>query len=241
MPPRLAISQPAPLATWGLFSGRRRVSDSPFVESVWEGVANGDGVHMTAADGVIDLTMQRRQGSTRLLLSGPTSKMHMTPFTAGDEVLTIRLRTGVHFSFTASLQLTDVNRYLPNASAQRFWLHSTSVAFPSFDNVETFIERLARAGLLRRDIVVEDKLADRSRQLSARTIQRHFLASTGMTVNHVQQIRRAEHARSLLTAEHTLASIAFEVGYSNPGHMTNSFKYFFGHTPRDLRARMKRD
>ncbi|HEU5121831.1 MAG TPA: helix-turn-helix domain-containing protein [Candidatus Saccharimonadales bacterium] len=230
------LLRPSPLTSWGSFKGQRRMSDSPFVESVWEGIALRAGTHLTAADGTIDLTFQKRQGITRLLLSGPTSSAQTTMFEEGDEVLAVRLRTGVHFSFIDGTKLTDVNTYLPNSSSAHFWLNNTSVAFPHFNNIETFIDQLARSGFIQRDIVVEDALIERSRGVSLRTIQRHFLATTGLTMNHILQIRRAEHARSLLASSHTLTSIAYEAGYSNPGHMTNAFKYFFGYTPRALRA-----
>lgn len=230
--------QPHPLTPWGNFTGQRRLSDSPYIESVWEGTAFSSGVHLTAADGTIDLTLLTRRGVTRLLLSGPTSRAQATVFEAGDKVLAMRLRSGVHLPFMTGTELTDVNRILDSAGGRRFWLQNTTVLFPDFDNVETFAEHLAKNGLLERDIVIEDALAQKSRHLSLRTIQRHFLAATGLTLNHVLQIKRAEQARGLLTSERTLTRLAYEAGYSNPGHMTNAFKYFFGKTPSALRALM---
>jgi len=195
-------------------------------------------VHLTAADGTIDLVFQKRHGTTRLLLSGPTSKAQATTFEAGDEVLTVRLRTGVHLTYLDATALTDVYKVLPNAGRERVWLHSHAVPLPDFNTVETFIGRLARANLLNRDVVVEDALADRAARAGLRTIQRHFIATTGLTPNHIRQIRRAEKARSLLTGDSTLTTIAYETGYSNPGHMTNAFKYFFGLPPSTLRTLM---
>ncbi|HEU5122193.1 MAG TPA: AraC family transcriptional regulator [Candidatus Saccharimonadales bacterium] len=123
-------------------------------------------------------------------------------------------------------------------NTQRFRLQSSSIAFPSFDNVETFAENMARLGLLNRDIVVEDALKVRKSSMSTRTVQRHFLATTGLTLNYIRQIRRAEKARAILATHYSLSTIAYEVGYSNPGHMTNAFKHLFGQTPTQLRARM---
>jgi AraC-like DNA-binding protein len=231
---------PLPLTSWGCFEGQRRTSDSPYVETVWQGIATRNGIHLTAADGTIDLTLQTRQGMTRMLLSGPTSKVRATGFENEDEVLTMRLRSGVHIPFAADTKLTDVDQPLAGADKHHFWLQHTAITFPTFDNVETFAEHLAKLGLLRRDIVVEDTLAGRVKATSLRTIQRHFLSSTGLTPNHVQQIRRAEKARGLLVSGHTLTSIAYQTGYSNPGHMTNAFKYFFGQTPSALRQLMTR-
>lgn len=230
--------QPSPLTSWGSFTGQRRLSDSPYIEGVWEGMAFRSGVHMTAADGTIDLTLRTRRGDTSLLLSGPTGKAEPTTFEAGDRVLVMRLRPGVHLPFIAGAKLANVNRFLAHAGKDHFWLQSTAVAFPNFNNVEVFVERLAKDGLLARDIVVEDALGQKSQRHNPRTIQRHFMAATGLTMNHVQQIKRAELARGLLASNHTLTAVAYETGYSNPGHMTNAFKYFFGRTPSALRALM---
>jgi AraC-like DNA-binding protein len=240
MTPYPSTFQPLPLNPWGCFKGHKRVSDSPYIETVWEGVATHDGVHLTAADGTIDLTLQTRQGETRMLLSGPTSRAKPIEFKSGDEILAMRLRSGVYFPFATSTTLTDVDRPLASADSHHFWLHHTALTFPNFSNVETFVENAAKLGLLRRDIVVEDTLAGRIKATNPRTIQRHFLASTGMTMNHVRQIRRAENARSLLDSDHTLTTIAYQAGYSNPGHMTNAFKYFFGQTPSAMRHLMVR-
>lgn len=221
--------------------GRRRKSDSLYVESVWEGVAQRSGVHLTAADATIDFTFLKRKNVTRLLLCGPTTKVQAEQFEAGDEVLTIRFRTGVHLPFLAGTRLTDVDVFLPNASGKRFWLHGSSIAFPSFDTVETFAEHLAAMNLLSRNIPLEHVLQQQPSHGNIRTMQRHCLATTGLTMSHIRQIKRAELARDLLTTEYPLTRVAYDVGYSNPGHMTNAFKYFFGRTPSALRTLMRQD
>jgi len=230
--------QPQPLYSWGSFSGQIRHSASSYVESVWQGTALKDGTHLTAADGVVDIVLTTKQGSTRLLLSGPTSKARPAAFKRGDEILAIRLRSGVHLPFISGSELTDVEQFLDSAGGRRFWLQNNAVEFPSFNNVEAFVEKLARLDLLRRDILIEDVFAKRSRNVSLRTIQRHSIATSGLTINKLLQIKRAEQARGLLTNGITLTSISYETGYSNPGHMTNAFKHFFGQTPKTMRTIM---
>jgi AraC-like DNA-binding protein len=231
--------QQFPLSSWGAFKGRRRGSDSPYIERVWEGGAQRRGSHFTAADATIDLVCLKRDGVTRLLISGPTSKAYSEQFEAGDETLAIRLRTGMYLPSMAGTKLTDADTLLPSSSDKRFWLNSTSITFPTFDNAEVFIEHLVAMGLLQRNIPLENALQNQSP--SIRTMQRHCLATTGLTLSRIQQIKRAEKARNLLGADYSLARLAYEVGYSNPGHMTNAFKYFFGQTPSTLRALMRHD
>ena len=229
------------LSSWGGFKGRRRESDSPYIESVWEGTAQRSGTHLTAADATIDLAFQKKNGVTHLLLSGPTSKVQAAQFDAGDEVLAVRLRTGVYLPSMTGPGLADVNMILPNANRGHFWLNYSSIAFPSFDNVETFTEYLAEKSILHRNLLLENVLQGRSLPGNIRTIQRHCLATTGLTMSRIRQIKRAEHARSLLTADYPLTRVAYEVGYSNSGHMANAFKHFFGYTPSTLRALMRQD
>lgn len=227
-----------PLDSWGSFNGHIRTSDSPYIKSVWKGTAFRDSIHKTAADGTIDLVVSKKQGITRLLLSGPTSKARVAAIRAGDEIMVVRLRPGVHLPFIFSTKLVDVEQFLANAGKRGFWLHNTVFSFPDFDNIETFVERLARLGLLKRDIIIEDAFADRSRNVSARTVQRHFLETTGLTMKHLLQIRRAESARNLLKSGWSLTAIADETGYSNLSHMTHAFAYFFGQTPSAMRKAM---
>jgi hypothetical protein len=229
------------LSSWGAFKGRQRKSDSPFIESVWEGAAQRSGTHLTAADATIDLVCIKRKGVTRLLLSGPTSKVYAEPFEIGNEALTIRLRTGIYLPFATGVRLTDVEMFLPSANSKRFWLHSHSIAFPSFDNAEVFTEHLARMNLLSRSVPLESALQNRSSPGTIRTMQRHCQAITGLTMSRIRQIKRAEAARNLLITNYSLTQIAYDVGYSNPGHMTNAFKYFFGRTPSTLRMLMQQD
>jgi hypothetical protein len=229
------------LSSWGAFKGRQRKSDSPYIENVWEGAAERSGVHLTAADATIDLVCLKSKGVTRLLLSGPTSKVYTEPFEAGDESLTIRLRTGVYLPLMAAAKLADVEMFLPNASSKRFWLHSDSVTFPNFDNVETFVEHLARKGLLSQSTWLERALKGPLPQSNLRTMQRHCLSTTGLTMSRIRQIKRAEEARNLLATDYSLTQVAYNVGYSNPGHMTTAFRYFFGRTPSALRTLMQQD
>jgi AraC-like DNA-binding protein len=227
------------LSSWGAFKGRQRKSSSPYIESIWEGTAQRSGVHLTAADATIDLVCLKRKGATRLLLSGPTSKAYADPFKVGDEALTIRLRTGVYLPFMAGAKLTDAEMFLPNANSKRFWLHGSSIAFPNFENAEMFIEHLVKIRLLGQNTLLEAALQNRTLHSNLRTMQRNSLATTGLTMSHIRQIKRAEEARSLLSTDYPLTQVAYNVGYSNPGHMTNAFKRFFGQTPSTLRTLMQ--
>jgi AraC-like DNA-binding protein len=229
------------LSSWGAFKGRRRKSDSLYVESVWEGTAQRSGVHLTAADATIDFVFQKKEDGTRLLLSGPTGNVQVAPFTAGDEVLAIRLRTGVYLPSLAGTKIVNTDMLLPNASSKHFWLQGNSITLPDFNNAEIFIEHLAATRLLSRNIPLENALRHQSSYGSIRTLQRHSLATTGLTMSRIRQIKRAEQARHLLATDASLTQVAYDTGYSNSGHMTTAFRYFFGQAPSTLRMLLQHD
>lgn len=233
--------QQLPLSSWGAFRGRRRVSDSPYIESIWEGVAQRGGVHFTAADAAIDIVCLKKNGVSRVLLSGPTNKAYLEQFDAGDEALTIRLRIGVYLPSRPGIRLINTDILLPSAGDGRFWLDGVGIALPSFDTAEVFVEYLAKKGLLQRNTLMERALEGQLLPSALRTMQRHSLATIGLTMSGIRQIKRAERARALLASDSPLTRVAYDAGYSNPGHMTTAFKHFFGYTPSTLRTLMRQD
>ncbi len=53
--------------------------------------------------------------------------------------------------------------------------------FPSFENADTFVDRLVRGGLVVRDLDVGAALHGKPVGMSPRTLQRRFLQATGLT------------------------------------------------------------
>ncbi|KZB86928.1 GlxA family transcriptional regulator [Amycolatopsis regifaucium] len=77
--------------------------------------------------------------------------------------------------------------------------------------------------------------------VSTRTLLRRFRDETGKTpLGHLQEtrVRRAKHL--LETTERTIAGIAAEVGYRDPGTFGAVFARLTGHRPRDYRAMFRR-
>jgi transcriptional regulator GlxA family with amidase domain len=77
--------------------------------------------------------------------------------------------------------------------------------------------------------------------VSTRTLLRRFRDETGKTpLGYLQEarVRRAKHL--LETTERTVAGIAAEVGYRDPGTFGAVFARLTGHRPRDYRAMFRR-
>jgi methylphosphotriester-DNA--protein-cysteine methyltransferase len=96
------------------------------------------------------------------------------------------------------------------------------------------VQLLVRKGVLVRDPVVDAALQGQLVDLSARTVQRHFLRTTGLTQGAVRQIERARHATKLLQEGASVADTAMEAGYFDQPHLTRSLKYFIGQTPKQI-------
>lgn len=91
-----------------------------------------------------------------------------------------------------------------------------------------------RQGLLVRDPVVEATIHGHTSDMSVRSLQYRFLQATGLTHRTIQQIERARNAVSLLGRGTSIADTAFELGYFDQAHLTNSLKRFIGRTPAQI-------
>jgi AraC-like DNA-binding protein len=127
------------------------------------------------------------------------------------------------------IDLQDVN--LPDASSKSFWLYGSAWQFPTFDNADTFVNRLIREGLLVHDSIVEEVLQNRLPELSPRSVQYRFLRATGLTNRTFQQIGRARHATARLKQGLSILDTVHETGYFDQPHLTRALNYLIGQTP----------
>jgi methylphosphotriester-DNA--protein-cysteine methyltransferase len=123
---------------------------------------------------------------------------------------------------------------LAEASSGSFWLNGSAWEYPSFENADAFVERLAKQGLIVTDRSVEAALRGRGEELSPRSGQRHFLRATGMTQGTVRQIERARRATTLLQNGAGIVQAVEEAGYYDQAHLTRSLQHFIGQTPAQI-------
>jgi AraC-like DNA-binding protein len=120
---------------------------------------------------------------------------------------------------------------LPNATRRSFWLNGSAWDFPDFENAETFVKRLVRAGLIAADRTVEGAVRGELQNVTTRTEQRHVLQVTGLTLGAICQIERARRATLLLKRETPILDVVHEAGYYDQAHLTRSLQRFMGQTP----------
>jgi AraC-like DNA-binding protein len=209
-----------------------RPSDSPFIERVWRCRSERAGTFLSVASSHCEMVVTRHRGRTFLTLRGPETKATSIDCPADGEWLGIRFRLGAFMTRQPAAALIDrQDMNLPAATQRKFWLNGDAWEYPDFENAETFIARLVRAEALARDAAVTAALEGRSRGLSRRSEQRHFLNATGMTYSFVRRINRARRAALLLKEGIPILDAVYEAGYFDQAHLTRSLTSFIGQTP----------
>jgi methylphosphotriester-DNA--protein-cysteine methyltransferase len=123
---------------------------------------------------------------------------------------------------------------LPEASSSKFWLNGSAWQFPTFENADTFVDRLVREGLLVHDPAVDAALQGQPPDLSPRMMQYRFLQATGLPHRTIDQIERARRALSLLQHGTSILDVVEEAGYSDQPHLTRALKQYMGQTPAQV-------
>src|SRR6185369_3630775 len=130
-----------------------------------------------------------------LTVRGPETRATIARCPPEGEWVAIRFRPGVYLSRLPPSALSDRRDVtLPGGATRSFWLNGSTWEFPTFENADTFIARLARRGILVMDRPVQAVLRNEPRTASLRSAQRHFLHATGITQATFRTIERARHA-----------------------------------------------
>ncbi|HZR82314.1 MAG TPA: helix-turn-helix domain-containing protein [Candidatus Binatia bacterium] len=217
-----------------------RPSDSPLVERVWRSHSERAGTFLSVAASHCEMVVARVGGRTQLTLRGPETRATPCDCPADGEWLGIRLSFGTYFPHHPAAALMDRRDVdLPDVRGRSFWLESAAWEYPSFENAETFVARLERAGLLARDRAVTAALHGDAHALSRRAAQRHFVQATGMTHATYRQIERARVAAQLLAHGDSIVDTVHAAGYFDQAHLTRSLRRWIGETPARLRRRSR--
>jgi AraC-like DNA-binding protein len=216
-----------------------RVSDSPYIDTIWRGRAGSNYAPTCPADGHWNLLFLKQQGKVKVTVEGPLTKATPKTHPEGTEWLVIRFKLGTFLSPLSIKNLVDGDTILPGAASQSFWLHGSTWQLPDYENAETFVKRLVRADLLHRDPLVNTALQSQTQEVSSRTIRRHFLRATGLTPRIIEQIARAQQAAALLEQGISILDVVDQVGYADQPHMTRSLKHFIGQTPAQIARRQR--
>ncbi len=212
-----------------------RPSDSPYVTMVWHSVSEQSDTFISTAATHWEMVFTRHRGITTVSMRGPETKATFAPVPADAEWVGIIFRLGTFMPdlpLNCLLDRNDIN--LPLAAGNSFWLHGAAWELPTYENADTFVERLVRDGLLVHDPVVDAVLQNQPHDFSPRAVQYRFVQATGLTHKTIQQIERAKQAAALLEQGRPILDTVHETGYFDQAHLTNSLKRFVGQTPAQI-------
>jgi hypothetical protein len=136
--------------------------------------------------------------------------------------------------------MVDVTKALPMPTEDTFVLQGVTWKSPTYESIDEFLARLGEDGCLSMDPVVRCVLENKAVKISARSIQRHFAMTIGMSPRRVKQIMSARKAVELLLQGEALADVVYELGYADLPHMIRMLKRFTGFTPMGNKVRGER-
>lgn len=211
-----------------------RASDSPYVEAIIRGRTASDGSPLRPAEICWHMVLRRLNGNTDLLVVGPWTSAGVISYTEDTELLWIKFKLGTFLPHLPTRNLLDRETVLPAAAGRSFWLDGSTWQFPDYENADTFVDRLVRAGVLAYDPVVSAVLQDHLKDVPSRTVRHRFRHATGLTQSHIRQMKRAQHAQVLLRQGVSILDTVDEAGYFDQPHLTRSLKQFIGYTPAQI-------
>lgn len=212
----------------------QRASDSPYIESVISGYTVSDGMTIRPAESHWHMVFSRRRGTMFPIFVAPLASAGITSWGSDAEILWIKFKLGTFMPHLPARHFLGVETYLPNAASKSFWLKGAAWEYPTYDNVETFINRLVREDVLLHDPMVEAALGDEPLKIAPRTVRHRFLRATGLTQNHIRQIERAQRAADLLRAGCSILDTVEDTGYFDQPHLTRALKQWVGYTPAQI-------
>lgn len=214
-----------------------RLSDSPYVEAVTRGFTASDGTTVRPAECAWHLVFTRYHGKMHPIVVGPLSSSGVISYGEGAEILWIKFRLGTFMPHLPTRNFLNHEVLLPDGASHSFWLNGSTWQYPDFENVETFVDWLARDDVLARDPVVNTALQDQLPTIPSRTLRHRFLRATGLTRTHIYQFERAQRAAALLQQGVSILDTVHKAGYFDQPHLTRSLKRFIGRTPTQFEVR----
>ncbi|WP_141912708.1 helix-turn-helix domain-containing protein [Micromonospora sp. A202] len=214
-----------------------RGSASPWVDTVWT-CTSEQVTTMTSVAGVRwGLVFWEQAGLPYAAISGPETRTATAPVPVPEGATF----TGIEFAVGTSLRavpapaLTNGGIALPDTTRRTFRLDGQRWETPFPDDAEALVDRLVRAGVVVRDVLVADVLRGHRPAVSGRTVERRFRAATGLTQGAVRQIERARTAAELLAAGDPATEVVVKLDYFDEPHLARALRSYVGRTVGQLR------
>ncbi|SEE89509.1 helix-turn-helix domain-containing protein [Jiangella alba] len=210
----------------------------PLVQRVWSASCHAATGFASAVKTSSLISFARRGGQVTVHVHGPETVGTSMTCEEGSEYFGVELRLGAYLPLHPPAGLTDHrDALLPVLSGHRFLLDNREWELPTVQNVDVFVSRLVRAGLLLFDPLVADiRHGERPRGMSERVAQLRFRRAVGLSHRKVVSIEQARHAAQLLMAGRSIADVVTACGYYDHPHLTRAMRRATGHAPSELRS-----
>jgi hypothetical protein len=175
--------------------------------------------------------VRHANGARDVVARGPETVATRVPIPQDAEFLGIQFGLGSFMPSNSVANLVNDAVSISMISEHGFWLNGMPFEIPTLENVDVFVDRLVRSGVLVRDPVVEQTLLRTPVSLTDRSIQRRFIKSTGLTYGTMRQMERADRAVAQLRRGVPILDVVDSEGFSDQAHLTRSLKRFLGTTP----------
>src|SRR5262245_962152 len=106
-----------------VFTNEGRLSDSPFIDSIWRGRAEADFFSNCPAEGRWHLLVLRAKGRVNVSVAGPMTRAKREFQMEGAEWLVVKFRLGVYMPHLSARDLVDTRAILPGTSRNAFYLN----------------------------------------------------------------------------------------------------------------------
>jgi hypothetical protein len=210
----------------------------PLVRRVWSASCTAPTTFTSAAKAAPMIAFARAGAGWAVHLRGPETASTSLSCPAGAEFFGVELRPGAHLVPHPPSSLTDLrDTLLPTLPDGRFRLAGRDWEMPTAQNVDVFLDRLVRAGLLVRDPLVDEvRHGERPRGVSERTAQVRFRRAVGISHRKLAAIEQAQSAARRLLAGAAITDVVTECGYYDQPQLTRAMRWATGHTPGELRS-----
>jgi hypothetical protein len=211
-----------------------RPSDSPCIERVWRSSSSDVDQMTSIANAHWELVFCEHRGQVNVTVRGPESKASPAPVPEDAVFFGISFSLGSSMPHLPVSRLVDGSAEIPDATRRSFWLKGSAWSLPDYENAEVFVGRMVHEGVLACDPIVAAALRGAPAGVSERTVQRRFLAATGLTRSAIRQIGRARQAAVLIQEGVPAHDVIHRLGYFDQPHLGRSLTRFIGRTASQL-------
>lgn len=213
-----------------------RPSELPYIERVWRSRSQ-DVARMTSiATSHWELVFWEHRGRVQAAVQGPEPSASPAPVPEDATFFGITFALGTSMPHVPVSRLVGGSAEIPDVTRRSVWLKGSAWHVPDYDNAEAFVRRIVRAGVVDGDPLVPAVLDGSVPDVSARTVQRRFVAATGLTRGAIRQIHRARHAAVLIREGVPAQDVVHRLGYFDQPHLARSLTRYIGRTATQLSA-----